>query len=67
MLLVVNINYSVSYTMSSSDPDSITSQTTGAGGSAIIGIVLGILAGVFVILALLSMYGQDLARSRLLS
>lgn len=42
--------------MSSSNPDNIASQTTGDGGSVAVGIVLGILAGIFVILVLLSRY-----------
>lgn len=42
--------------MSSSNQDNIVSQTTGPGGSLTIGIVLGVVAVIFIIIVLLFMY-----------
>lgn len=42
---------------SSTNPDNINPQPTSDGGSVAVGIVLGILAGIFVVLVLLSRYG----------
>ncbi|EXU95359.1 hypothetical protein X797_011576 [Metarhizium robertsii] len=46
--------------MTVSNPDTIASETTGDGGGVTVAIVLGIHAGVFVILVLLSRLLEDL-------
>lgn len=42
----------------SSNPDNITSSGSGDGGSIAVGIVLGILAGIFILLVLFSRYAK---------